>query len=120
MKRLIDLSSIRENPNAGRTVLMYPGRARFEESGDQVSFIREVHTLHTMTPEPKWLYRHEPMEVECVHCRTKVDVDLVTDDYEDRYISDICPVCHRANCLSVRIELESLEDALKRRAGDVC
>lgn len=109
------------NPNAGCSSYMIPGLATTDEDGN-VS--RPVSVVHTLTPEGKWLYSYEPMEVQCWHCGRKYDIDEVETEYlppvvdeEDEIAVDICPKCARHDPLGedFEIKFETIEEALERK-----
>lgn len=119
--RRIDLASIRPNPHAGRTQYLVAGKSHEEvsEDGKTVSHVRDIHRLYSLTPEPSTLFSYEPMEVVCIHCHTKVNVDdlgsdVMYGDDGDSTISNICPVCNGADCTEEGIRYETLKEALVR------
>jgi hypothetical protein len=124
MIRKIDLSSIKENPSAGRTTYLIPGKSWTEvsEDGKTTTTRRDVQQMRSLTPEPKWLYEYEPIELECQHCHAKIKPEDITDDWWDTmdgdevYIPNICPVCKKADCLAEKLQYETIEEALKRKA----
>jgi hypothetical protein len=119
MHRLIDLTTLQENPHAGRTEYHVAGRTYPTAQGQQ----RNVQVLRSLTPEPKWLYRYEPLTVECLTCHAQFPVEALQEDYADDedggYGSTmICPKCGAWECLGdVQWSFESVEEALRRRAA---
>lgn len=116
--RLIDLASIQKNPNAGRKSYLVPGKLNTYTKDGITYQERAVTRMYSLTPEPEYLFKYEPMEAKCQFCHTVFSVNDLTDDYndDDCLIPDICPVCNAPYCLAEKIQPETLEEALKRKA----
>lgn len=119
--RRIDLTTLKKNPNAGRTEYQVAGRIyETPEEDGTITRRREVHTVRTLAPAPTWLYQYEPMKVQCEECLETVWVDQLEEDWgdEDVISKERCPKCGHEECLgNVRWTFETVDDALKRRAG---
>lgn len=62
-------------------------------------------TLLTNSPQGKYLIEYEDCQVECEDCHNVCSYkDLLTDDWLDVYIEDICPKCKSARCCDYRPE----------------
>lgn len=87
---------------------------------------REVSRVHTMEPEPDYLFKFEKLEVRCVHCGKAFDYSEMESDAVEAdedgwpYTAEICPHCKAHEPLAVQVREETIEAALKRagRKGD--
>ena len=116
MFRRIDINTIRVNPNAGRTTIQIPGRRTVEHTSDGITIRTEMQEIRTMCPAPKYLFKYEDLIVQCGYCGFAFRVDELEDDWDENgnHYENGCPWCNRFNCCA-KIELEVIEDALKRR-----
>jgi hypothetical protein len=110
MIRLIDLDSIRRNPNAGRDTYLEPGRVTTTERwnlGDRIEtrtdgFVsmvvttkkpklaepellerkqeREVGVIRMMEPEPEFFFEYAPLPVTCRACKATFDFSKLESD----------------------------------------
>lgn len=106
----IDRKTIKKNPHAGSTTFYVAGHPYMEKHEDgSISYHSPVQTLHTLCPQPKFLYEYVPCDVKCDFCESEFDyTELLTEDYADYWYSDtVCPECHSPNCCE--IEFENLE-----------
>ena len=120
MRRLIDLSTLKPNPNKGRRDYLFPGKCVGDGGTMQHVTLARITSL---SPEGSWLFRYEDPEVTCVHCEAVFPVSTLIDgpDMDDLGENDPalfhgCPQCGEWDCLGddEYVELETVEDALKR------
>ena len=124
MIRLIKLSSIKHNPHTGRQVYLEPGQSTREETwkkGKLVKVVEErpVQVIHSMTPEPSFLFTYESLEVECGGCHARFDFSSLGSDSmdtgdDDVYSDTVCPECGLFECLDGIMKIETIKQALKR------
>lgn len=112
----IDRSTIRRNPNAGRTEIQIPGRS-YIENGKRIT---QLQTVRLMTPEPSFFYEHNKTNVKCSRCMKSFgysELEEYADD--DTYVSSrearICPRCGEWECCD-EIEYEKLTDEMIAQA----
>lgn len=125
MKRLIDLTTLRPNPNAGNRTSFIVGKTHeVQGEGGVVGQTREYQRVYFMQPEGNWLCEYEPMDVTCRFCGSTFPCeDLAADSYPDLDSDDeiwsnaVCPFCRTFDCIE-DIEYETPEEALRRRDGD--
>jgi len=126
IKRLIDLNSIKENPDAGRTHYLIPGRTHIIENNDgTISQVRDIQHLYTLEPEPKYLFKYKDLFIKCLYCKQSFHIEEL--GYEEEYadngdvfpIWDICPKCGEVDCVTdkgpVRFIFETIDEALARK-----
>jgi hypothetical protein len=74
-----------------------------------INHIQEYSDIHTLSPEPAFLYEYENPELVCDSCGgTFCHQDLLFDETNDwgGYISsyEVCPLCHEWDCCEVELE----------------
>lgn len=142
----INRNSIRKNPNVGNTKYYIPGHKQeyktvvetkqYVKFGDKEWKLishdtketqrieQPVQVLHSLSPEPEWLYSYEDSEIECNACGNKSkyselqekEIDGYWDNenpdqyYYPRTIERICPICDSEECCE--IEFEKIEDVV--------
>lgn len=113
----IDKSSIKSNPEGGKTDFIIPGACYTDENGNMSRSFQRVQTL---TPEPYWFYDYEEVEVECYFCNTKFYskelnsewVEWFSEDGEEAtFVENMCPNCKTGDCCE--IEYEKIDKVLK-------
>jgi hypothetical protein len=120
---LIDDETIRPNPHAGQKDFHVPGKQEVTQQPDgRYAVHHDITTLHSLSPEPSWLFSYRPTVVACDHCHEKFpDSALESDDFDDSEgggrVENICPRCGEGWCCILRHE--KIEEALTRtgRAG---
>lgn len=124
MKRLIDLSTLKRNPDAGRTEFVVAGKSYETIHPDgSASWHRDFQRVYSLVPEPEWLYSLEPLEIDCIHCGSTVSADELgedtgyNEDGGDYVIPDICPKCKMACCCDLEVEIETFREAMERKAN---
>lgn len=104
----IDKSTIKENPYAGQSVVEQCVGNEIVRDGDGkiVSIRMQRQQLHLLSPEPKYLFKYEPTQVECGSCHQKFSwEELLTDSWDDDIVSyTICPQCGEWNCCEIEYE----------------
>lgn len=64
--------------------------------------------IHSMTPEPDWLYQYEPIRVKCEFCNRRfLHTELKSDSiwHDDEIFSDtVCPKCDTFDCCEIEYE----------------
>jgi hypothetical protein len=101
----IDRSTIRRNPNAGRTSILVPGRSCIVD-GKETKQIQRVHTIY---PEGAYLFEYAHTKVQCCHCEAVFDYYLLESDCSididgETYSDTICPKCHGWDCCEMEFE----------------
>ena len=108
MKTLIPINreTIEENPNAGNTTYCLPLKPIVEKDaeGRIISMEQPCQYLHTLTPEPKYFYKHTPTEVTCEFCGATFPHTELKEDYDYEPLDDICPKCGVAFCCELEYE----------------
>jgi len=99
-------SSIRKNPNAGRTSGFVAGRTVCED-GIQT---RDIQRIHWITPEANYICEYENPDLECSGCHGKFKAnELRADSLDfDTWSNRICPYCGKWDCCE--FEFEKLEE----------
>ena len=102
----IDRSSIKENPDAGRTSLWVHGKTIHNEDG---SVFKEMQQIHFMQPEPEYLYSYIDTQVQCQYCNAEfswkdLETDEETTDDDETFLDFICPKCKRSDCCEIERE----------------
>jgi hypothetical protein len=64
-------------------------------------------------PEPDYFYNYEQTTIKCNHCKNKIDVDEIEEDWEDDYCMQVCPVCEYFNTFP-EYKYEKIEDVIKK------
>lgn len=88
---LIDRTTIKKNPNAGKSI--YLGSV-----------------LVRSTPEPAYSHEYIPTTIECIYCHftflhTELEEDDVTCEFGCHHLgTNICPRCRRYNCCGITFE----------------
>lgn len=110
-KVLIDLESIKCNPNVGASSYMVAGP--MHRVGDEM--VRTFQRVQTMVPEGPYLFKHEPYKPVCTECGKSVmlaDIETVYDDDESG--DDQCPRCMSLNSFEP-CQYETIGEAMKRK-----
>lgn len=114
----IDRNSMRINPNAGRTQYLVPGKSSptFDKDGNKTGYSREMQTVYSMFPEPRYLYKYQDTLVSCYSCGALFDYGKLEDAHdsfngEDYWNDEVCPECDQWDCCE--IEYEEPEEAIK-------
>lgn len=92
-------------------------------NGLQDRFEMTVHNnnqvINSMTPEPKYFYKHLNTKVKCGYCGAKFPhTELQTDwvvgpDGDDIPHDNVCPKCGEIECCEIKYE--TIDEALKRK-----
>lgn len=142
----INRKSIKKNPNAGNTTYHMPlGPTEYhktvintkqyvsnngidyllvaDNTETKLSLSQPVQTIHTLSPEPDWLYKYEDPEVECKECGNKFKHSELKDESheyidEDGFdnwgeIKNVCPICDTQECCDVKFE--KIEDIIREQ-----
>lgn len=76
----------------------------------------EFEEIHSMTPEPEYLFEYHKSNIKCCHCGAEFDYnDLhkgIDEDYDEGYLENMCPKCNGPDCCN--IVFEKIDDAMKR------
>ncbi len=80
---------------------------------DSISVNTSIQEIHSLTPQPNWLYEYEDAEVECSICRSEFPWEKLESDYgwdadDEIYSNSVCPECGAWECCE--IEFEKLSD----------
>jgi len=125
-KILIDRSTIRRNPNAGRNTYHIPGPVHCSNGPTGITMTREFQTMHTMCPEPSFFFSYIPTEVECDTCHqkflhTELQADVEYDGEGGEFYSDrICPRCREFDCCFLdceRIDYDEMDQIARKNGG---
>jgi hypothetical protein len=72
---------------------------------------RDIQTIRSITPEPKYNYKYKNTKVKCNHCQQMIPVnDIKKDVYEG--IFDVCPKCGDGDTFDYKYE--QIEDAIRK------
>lgn len=119
----IDRASIKENPNAGRSVYRYPsGRPRKIETFvdgilAEVRYEQDIQEMYSLTPEGKWLFSYLPTNIRCESCGAEFEhTELLSDEEWETYTNTKCPKCGDWRCCN--IEYEKIEDVIHAISGN--
>ena len=121
MKILIDLKSIRRNPDAGQTQSFVAGQIEEvrDANGNVVGMTRDVIPI-PHAPAPDYLFKYEDTKVTCKDCgasfpygELQADCVWLGDEEGEAWSNTICPDCGAWDC--VEIEYEYITEALERR-----
>lgn len=118
----IDRSTVRRNPNAGRSVFYVAGRAYEETTVGEDGTVRicrrqDVQTIYDF-PQSAFLWEYAPTEVRCGVCGEAFShTELETDDTDfgdDGYCSTDrkCPKCGVWDCCELERESLSFSEML--------
>tara|TARA_R100000951_G_scaffold101420_1_gene92923 strand:+ start:19487 stop:19996 length:510 start_codon:yes stop_codon:yes gene_type:complete len=77
---------------------------------------RDVETVHSITPAPKYHFKYLNTKVECFECGVKIRREKIIEEDDCCRSYTICPNCREHD--SFHFEFERISDALKRK-GDV-
>ncbi len=104
----IDRSSIKKNPDAGRTMFPMPGCWMPDGKGGMT---RGVNMVYQMQPDPNYLAKNAYCEVTCAFCSSKFshkdleeDREYIYPDEDYYYIDNICPKCGQRDCCEIEYE----------------
>jgi Fe-S-cluster containining protein len=112
--------SIKKNPRAGQTEFLLPGKTDTVVNDDgSITSTRNVSRVHSMVPEPEYLYIYEPMTVKCQYCAAEFSIEDLGDDYyvvedDEVPVTGICPMCKTPDSVEEDIKYETIEEALVR------
>lgn len=119
----IDKNSIKENPDAGSTILRRPiGTPEIYEkyeykNGVMINYEKSINqpyeTIHMLSPISKYSfrYKYEDTVVQCVDCHEIFSSDKLKYeiDYEGEN-NKVCPQCGVWNCCQLEFEKLNIED----------
>lgn len=138
----IDRSTIRRNPNAGKTSYNIPGKPETTKVVADNNRIQEyqiygnkeilmtdrpriigdipdgnimksrrfpIETIHSIFPQPQFLFDYHPTELTCEYCDYKFPHTLLFDDYcefSDTFRNNVCPNpnCQVSECCEISYE----------------
>ena len=108
---LIDRSTVRRNPNAGRTYTLVPGRSSVVDGKE----MRQVQRMHSICPDPSHLFDYVPTDVRCSSCGAAFDHRLLESDAMptnegEIYSEVVCPECGAWDCCEVEFEELDADD----------
>jgi hypothetical protein len=120
IKRLIDLNTLRKNPNAGSRDFYVVGETYTTENPDgTITTLCGHQHIRTLYPQSDWLFEREALQITCSYCKASFPIEKLEEDWYDYdwNVSNICPKCKKANCFNDDIIYETIEEALKRKEG---
>lgn len=109
----IDKNSIKENPDAGSTVVYYPlGPEEITTKFDKQTGIttttrkQPIQVLYLSSPIAKYDYKYLSQNIKCDFCNKEFDWSKLQEDYDDEYgfIENICPYCNMSECCEISFE----------------
>lgn len=98
---LIDRSTIRENPYAGKRIHFLPGRSTKTATG----VVFDVLELRTLEPAPTHFFEYITTTVTCENCgHTFPHTELFDDEILGNFLENFCPKCHEPECCEIEFE----------------
>lgn len=127
----IDRSSIKLNPDGGKSIFYVAGQQHLYIDGEEVfcsdenrkvlienslkdgkvvKLAQDCNPIHLLSPLSKYLYNYEPTNVKCEDCGEQFDYkelrydEFYDDDYGSRWSDKICPKCWFWDCCELEFE----------------